>query len=598
MGNSGVRVRSRRKLVSEVVLETRAGLIEVALGRKVPDLLIRNLRLVNVYSGEILDGQEVAVWQGRIAYVGPGGKAGEGTEVVDGQGMYLLPGFIDVHAHADFITSPLALAGEILLTGTTAILTETHDIFMALGANGLDLFLNYTDNIPFRYYVSVPAANPPLPEFEGEEVFTREIVEASLAKRRVLAVGEVTAWGRLMVPEQELLAKIVAAADQGKRIEGHMAGCSYDKLNALTACGFTSCHESITADEALNRLRLGLYVILRHGSIRADLEPLSGLITEHPGLDTSRVMLSPDWFNPSDVLKYGYLNYLVAYAVELGIPAVKAIQMVTINPATYLGLDREIGGIAPGRHADFMLVQDIKHPDPVRVWVGGKLAAADRKLLVDFPQFPATELAAWRKGRIPKSPVQAADFQIKRDAAESIEVPCMHMVKKTITKTVMRTLTVTNGVIELPADLLKISMWSPQAQTWITGFLSGFGANIGGYASSIAHETHMPMVIGSKEEDMALAANRMLEISGGIVLVETGQVIAEIPMLTGGILSNASLRETAAGWAKLNNYLQEKGCPFDDPLFGLGFLSFTGLPYVRITPSGLVDIRNKEVIFS
>ncbi|MHB1406483.1 MAG: adenine deaminase C-terminal domain-containing protein [Desulfitobacteriaceae bacterium] len=580
------------------MLEIRAGLIEVALGRKSPHTIIRNIRLVNVYSGEILDGQEVAVWHGRIAYVGPEARAGEGTEVVDGQGMYLVPGFIDVHGHADFITNPLSLAGEIMLTGTTAILTETHDICMALGANGLEFFLKYTDNIPFRYYVSVPAANPPLPEFEGDEVFTQEIVEVNLAKPRVLAVGEVTAWGRLMVPERDFLAKIVSAAEQGKRIEGHMAGCSYEKLNALTACGFTSCHESITSEEALNRLRLGLYVILRHGSIRADLEPLSRLITENPGLDTSRIMISPDWFNPMDVLKYGYLNYLVAYAVELGIPAVKAIQMVTINPATYLGLDREIGGIAPGRLADFMLVKDLARPDPVRVWVGGKAVAENGKLLIDIPRFPAADLAAWRTGRVPQSPVRAENFQIKRDMVENIEVPCMHMVNKTITKTLMRTLSVTNGLIDLPQDLMKISLWSPQTKSWVTGFLSGFGARMGGYASSVAHETHMPMVVGSNDEDMALAANRMLEIGGGIVIVEAGQVMGEIPMATGGILSNASLRETAAGWAKLNHYLQETGCPFDDPLFGLGFLSFTGLPYVRITPSGIVDIRNKELVFS
>lgn len=583
--------------MSKEVLETRAGLIEVALGRKAPDLLIRNMRLVNVYSGEILDGQEVAVWQGRIAYVGPEGKAGEGTEVVDGKGMYLLPGFIDVHGHADFITNPLSLAQAILPTGTTGMLTDTHDIAGALGIGGVELMLEATHAIPFRYYIAAPSACPPLPEFEGEEVFTREVVEASLGKPRVLAVSEVTAWGRLMVPEPEFLAKIVSAAEHGKRIEGHMAGCSYEKLNALTACGFTSCHESITAEEALNRLRLGLYVILRHGSIRADLEPLSRLVTEHSGLDTSRIMLSPDWFSPMDILKHGYLNYLVTRAVELGIPAIKAVQMVTINPATYLGLDREIGGIAPGRLADFMLVKDIARPDPVKVWVGGRLAAADGRLLMDFPKFPATPLAAWRKGRVPRSPVMAADFAVKRDGADKVEFPIIQMVNKTITKTVMRTLSVTDGLIELPPDLMKISMWSAQAQTWMKGFLGGFGARIGGYASSIAHETHMPMVVGSNDRDMAQAANRMLEIGGGTVLVEEGQVVGEIPMTTGGILSDTGVQETAENWTELNEYLHKKGCPFDDPLFGLGFLGFTGLPYVRITPSGVVDIRHKEVIF-
>jgi len=580
------------------VLDTREGLIKVALGRIFPDLIIRNIQLVNVYSGEILRGQEVAVWQSRIAYVGPDAKIGPSTEVVDGKGLYLLPGFIDAHGHADLISNPLALAKEILPTGTTGMLTDTHDICGALGSKGLKLILDATADIPFRYYLAALAAFPPLPEFEGEDIFTKDVVAAFLANSRVLAISEVTSWGRLMEPEREFVAKLVYAREQGKRIEGHMAGCSYNKLNALISCGFTSCHESITAAEALDRLRLGLYVILRHGSIRADLEPLSEIITKNPHLNTSKLMLSPDWLSPQDVLKCGYLNYLVSEAVKFGIPALKAIQMVTINPATYLGVDNDIGGIAPGRLADMLLVEDLENPLPETVWVGGKVVANKGVLVTEIPMFPEVRLQEWRDGRIPRTPVKPEDFSIKSPGV-TVEIPSIKMMNKTITKSVKLNLPVKNGELDIHGspDLLKLSLWSADKNRWMTGLLTGFGARVGGIVSSVAHETHSPMAVGNNEKDMALAANRMLELGGGIVIVDAGQLVGELPMKSGGILSNADLNEIALGMSKLNAFLQDKGCPWDDPIFGLGFLAFTGLPYVRITPKGIVDIRQKKVIF-
>lgn len=580
------------------MLKTREGLIQAALGRISPELIVRNIQLVNVYSGEILSGQEVAVWQGRIAYVGPDAKSGPSTEVVDGRGMYLVPGMIDIHGHADIMSSPLALAKKILPTGTTGMLTDTQGICGAIGTKGLQLMLEATADIPFRYYLAAPATFPPMTEFEGEDIFPKDIVASFLENPRVLSLAEITAWGRLMIPEREFVEKLICAREQGKCIEGHTAGCSHDKLNALIACGITSCHESITAKEALNRLRLGLYVILRHGSIRADLKPLSEMITGNPFLDTGRVMLSPDWLSPQDVLKHGYLNYLVSEAVRFGIPAVKAIQMVTINPAVYLGLDQEIGGIAPGRWADMFLAKDLDDLLPETVWVGGKVVAHQGELTVDIPKFPEVGLQEWRKGRAPRIPVRAEDFFIQ-STGTAAEIPVIKMVNKTITKPVNITLPLKNGHIDIQGnpDLLKIAMWSPERNAWVTGILTGFGAAVGGVACSIAFDTHYPIVMGNNEQDMAQAANRMLELGGGIVIFDAGQLVGEMAMKTGGIFSNADLEEIAQGMTQLNTYLQGKGCPWDDPLSGMYFLGFTGLPYVRITQKGIVDISQKKVIF-
>jgi adenine deaminase len=274
--------------------------------------------------------------------------------------------------------------------------------------------------------------------------------------------------------------------------------------------------------------------------------------------------------------------------------------MVTINPATYLGLDGDIGGIAPGRFADLQLVEDINKPFPKLVLVDGKIVAQDGIILVDLPQFPSTSILDWRQLRIPRVPVRNSDFNLQVEQQANQQIPCIHMVNKTITKEGSVTLPVHNGLADISPipGLLKISLWSAHKNGWMTGLLTGFGAVIGGIASSLAHELHAPMVVGCNEEDMALAANRMLAIGGGVVIVHHGQVVGELPLVVGGTLSNASVREVAEGWNKLNHYLQEHGCPWDDPLFGLGFLSFTGLPYVRITPSGIVDLRKKKLIFS
>lgn len=241
------------------------------------------------------------------------------------------------------------------------------------------------------------------------------------------------------------------------------------------------------------------------------------------------------------------------------------------------------------------------------VLVGGKKVAQEGKLLVEIPEFPAATLQDWRPERLPKLPVKAVDFDIKVDAQnqssgtdkQMVEIPCIRMINKTITKANTVVLPVHNGLVDISPQpgLLKISLWSAPKGGWLTGLLAGFGAVVGGIAGSMAHELHSPMVVGRSEEDMALAANRMLQIGGGVVIVNHGKVIGEVALTVGGLLSNAGVGEVARGWNELNHYLQEQGCPWDDPLFGLGFLSFTGLPYVRITPTGIVDIRNKAIIF-
>jgi adenine deaminase len=580
----------------------KKGLIQVALGQRKADLYIQNGRLVNVYSGEILEGHNIAICGQRIAYAGPPREMTTlETEVIDAAGAYLLPGYIDPHAHVDFWANPLSLTPHFLTSGTTAVMADPHDLVGAVGLAGLELFIEMTKGLPLKFFFSLPISAPPFPEFEGEDVVPLTVMESYLARDEILALSEVTPWVRLTSADSDLLAKFELGEKWNKSIEGHTTGASFDKLNALVAAGLTSCHEAMTASEARERLRLGLAVMLRHGSIRSDLEALIGLVTEDPAVDTRGVMLTPDWKSPSDVLDHGYMDHLVRLAIELGVPPITAIQMATLNPAAYLRLDREFGGLAPGRRADILLIDDLQQPTPRIVIADGQVVVRNGELTFDLPPLPAsaTEIP-WLPHRIIPASLSPADFTIEATyPTGQATVPTIAIVNKTITQRQDVALPVRDGQICLPADqdILKISLLNRDSSGFVTAFLTGFGAKIGGLAASVAHELHKPMVVGCEEDDMVAALRRVRELGGGMALVHEGQTLAEIPLPIGGLMSAGSLEEIATQMGAMKTILREMGCPLEDPIFTLGFLSFSALPWLRLTPSGLLDVKDREIIW-
>jgi len=583
-------------------VSAKKGLIQVALGQRKADLYIQNGHLVNVYSGEILEGHNVAVGGQHIAYAGPSREMiTPKTEVIDAAGAYLLPGYIDPHAHVDFWANPLALTPHFLTSGTTAVMADPHDIVGAVGLAGLELLLEMTKGLPLKFFFSLPVSSPPFPEFEGEDVVPLAVMESYLARDEILALSEVTPWVRLTSADSDLLAKFELGERWGKSIEGHTTGASFNKLNALVAAGLTSCHEALNAGEARERLRLGLAVMLRHGSIRSDLEALIDLVTEEPKVDTRGVMLTPDWKSPSDVLEHGYMDHLVCVAIELGVPPVTAIQMVTLNPAAYLRLDREFGGLAPGRRADILLVDDLRQPTPRIVIADGRVVVRDGKLTFDLPPLPASAAEIpWLPHRIIPASLSPADFTVEATSSTTqATIPAIAIVNKTITQRQDVTLPVRDGQICLPADqdILKISLLNRDNSGFVTAFLTGFGAKVGGLAASVAHELHKPMVVGCREDDMVAALRRVRELGGGMVLVHERQVLAEIPLPIAGLMSAGSLEDIATQMRAMKAVLREMGCPLEDPVFTLGFLSFSALPWLRLTPSGLLDVKNREILY-
>ncbi len=583
-------------------LENRRALIEVALGKREADLYIRNGSLVNVYSGEILEQHDIAICGRRIAYVGPPtANLNLGAEVIDAGGAYLLPGYIDPHAHVDFFANPLSLTPHLLAHGTTSLMGDPHEAVGALGLEGLEMLVEMTRGLPLKFYFSVPVATPPFPRLEGEPILSHREIELCLVKPETRAISEITSWVRLISCDADLLSKLELAQRYERRIEGHTTGASYQKLDALTSAGLTSCHEAINAREAKQRLRLGLHVMLRHGSIRRDLEALLELVVGETAVDTRRVMLTPDWMDPPAILEHGYLDSLLTIAVEHGVPPLTAVQMATLNPATYLGLDMEIGGIAPGRIADILLVDELNHPTPKLVIADGRIVARDGHTIVDVPPVPPKALQiAWLPHRRLPPTFDVTDFHVQaRASVPELSVPTIAIVDKTITQRHDVTLPVHDGYLELPPsqDVLRIALLNTDLPGFMVGFMTGFGAKVGGLASSLAHEPHRPLVVGCQEEDMVLALQRMRELSGGIVLVQGGKVLAEIPLPIGGLMSMDPLEDLTVQMRSMDQTLRHMGCPLENPIFTVGFLTFSALPWLRLTPRGLWDVKEERIIW-
>lgn len=558
-----------------------------------------NGRIVNVLTGEILSGRGIAIAGDRIAYVGPNtDMIGDNTEIIDCNNSYITPGYVDAHCHMDYLYNPQAFARHVLAMGTTTLLSELTELG-TLSAKGLNYLLNATEGLPVKCFYSLPSTIPPFPEIEGVDFFDISEMEKFKDHPRVLALGEITSWPRIISLDRKILEKIDFANTHGLLIEGHLTGCKTHEINALAAAGTTSCHESITANEAKEKLELGLYVMLRHGSVRSDMEELSRLVTDNPHLNTSRIILTLDWLNPEDMVRYGYMNYLMKSATKYGIDPIRAVQMITINPATYLGLDKDVGSVAPGKKADILIMENLDEGVPNTVIAEGRLAAQDSKLCQDVVPsklfYEDMRLTNW-----PSRKFTDPDFRIPAPggSVEAVVFPVIEIVNNAVTKRMDRQVKVVNGAItpEEKEGILKLSVVGPDSSV-TTGLVYGFGDRIGGLASSLGVYNNKLLIIGSNNHDMAFATNRMLDLDGGIVLVQDGNIISEIPLPIAGTQPKEDIKTFAGQMKQVRRDLEKLGCFLEDPFYTIHFLTMSGLPYLRILPGGILDVVKKEFVF-
>ncbi|MBW1766297.1 MAG: adenine deaminase, partial [Deltaproteobacteria bacterium] len=545
------------------------------------DLYLSNGRVVNVFTGEVLTHSGVAVWEESIAYVGSNtDMIGNDTEVLDCNESYILPGYIDAHCHTDYLNTPRAFAEHVLPMGTTTLLSELT-MAEVLGSKGIDHTLGATEDLPLKFFLSLPSTVPPFPEIEGVDYVPLSEMKKYADHPRILALGEITSWPRITSLDPSILEKMRFALDHGLLIEGHLTGCKHHEINALASAGITSCHESITAQEAKEKLGLGLY-----------------LITDNPHLNTSRIMLTLDVMNPEDLVRYGHANYLIKSATELGIDPIKAVQMVTINPATYLGLDRILGSIAPGRIADILIVDKLEEGVPKMVIANGQIVARSGNLCKGV-MLPQSSNAVLLPDYWPEKRFSPSDFKISapNTASTSVNFPVIKVINKTITKRMDKEVQIKSGEIKaIPEEgILKISIIGRENNV-TSGLLRGFGGDIGGLGTSIGVFNNI-ISLGNNDQDMAIATNRMLDVNGGIVLVKGGKIISEVPLPIAGIQSTHDVKTLARQIETMKSDLKAFGCNLDDPMFTIHFLCMPGLPFIRILPQGILDIVSQKFLF-
>lgn len=575
-----------------------ARLIRGAMGEIKADLIVSGGKFINVYSGEILDGIELAALDGRICYLGASAQhcRGEQTEVLDAGGGYVAPGFIDGHTHIGHYARPFENLQSFLPHGTTSLVASCDELASVFGPRGVKLFLDEVERHPLRVYTLVSMVAPQDPLLCSTAEFTNDEIAVALDDPRVLGMGEIVSWLRLTQCDDEILSRLALASRRGQIVHGHTAGASDRKLCAVAATGISSCHEPIRFADALERLRLGYWTMLREGSLRQDLATtLPELIAS--GVNLQRLILVTDSMTPDDVAERGHMDNVVRRAVALGLSPIQAIQAVTLNPAVYSGIEQDVGGLAPGRFADLLVLDDLTQCQVREVRVAGKRLAARgaSEFAGAAMQLPQELMRSLTVGLA----ITAEVFKIAAPSAKP-NVRVMELVNQTITAERIQAFEAATGFVEasLAADILKVAMFDrhhrgPQVAF---GFLKGLGAKVGAVGLTTNLDENTLMIVGSDDGDMALCANALLEAGGGMAIVHGGQLLEKVEFPCGGIFSLAPWREAGQGLRRLQNRLKEMGSSFDKPMFALNFLPFVTLPALRITARGLVNAKERRIV--
>ena len=574
--------------------ETIGRMVKTALGEGKADLMVLNGYLLNVYTGEIQNNYSVGTKGHKIVYVGedPGYLIGDMTHVIDASGMYIAPGFIDPHTHLDSIFQCGEYARYAVPHGNTTAISEVSMVANAAGREGVNWFISSSRDLPLRIFILAPPMVPPFPEFETSFGFSFDDFKALITKEFVVGVGE-TYWPRIIDLDERAIERYELAQKMGKTREGHAAGARGKKLMAYCASGTSSCHESVTVQEALEKLRLGMGVMIREGYIRRELEAIAPI--KDLDLDMRKVMLCTDLADPHMLIHQGCMDELVRRAISCGFDPITAIQMVTINPADYFCL-RELGGIAPGKVADLLLLSDLHEVIVKKVIKDGEVVAEEGALIEDLPpyDFPVPVSHTFALDN-----VREDDFLIA-SLRDRTKVRVLDIVNETITEEIQVELQ--SQLRNLPAypekDILKMAHIYKNSHNIqrALGFVHGLGIRRGAVATSLIWDTNNILVVGATEKEMAFAVNRLLEHQGGFIVVKDERIVAEFPMPICGIISPMRLEEIAQRMTDVEEGCRILGCTISRPFLTLQTLVFTGLPYLRLTDKGLVDIRKREFV--
>jgi adenine deaminase len=561
----------------------------VSLGEEKADLVISGGDLVNVYSGELLKDYSVAVKGSWIAYLGPDADhtVGPDTMVIDASGKVLIPGFVDGHAHMILYARPDEVLRYAMRGGTTTIITEIMELIYPLGYSGLIEWLDNLQDQPVKVFATVPPSITFSKDAQKRATSLDHLMEI-LRRDDVLGVGE-GFWQEVLRGDTNFSALSAEALRLRKTVEGHAAGCRGERLSAYADLGVSSCHESISAEEVLEKLRLGMCVMIREGSVRRELEAIAK-IKDMP-LDFRRLALVSDGGDPRDLIKNGYMESIVQRAIDVGFDPIVSIQMATLNPAEHFGLDNILGGIAPGKHADLLIIPHLQTIKAETVISKGQIIAQGGELTVK-PRKVSLPL----KG-LEGISVSASDFTVRISGKNSFKVRVIDQVTELVTRETFLELKPQDGELRADPenDLLKVSHISCDGRIF-TGFVKGHGFGSGAMATSCVWETFGITVVGGNKGDMALAVNRISELGGGVVLSVDGQMQAELPLPIGGLMTRLSMEETAQRLDAIQEKAEALGFPYPNAALTLATLTTPAIPFLRISEDGLVDVRSGQVV--
>ncbi|MGE5173718.1 MAG: adenine deaminase [Betaproteobacteria bacterium] len=557
--------------------------IDVARGLKKADLVLKGGRVVNVASGEI-DHADVAIVRDRIAGLG----TYDGKKNVDVSSKFILPGLIDSHVHIESsMLTPAEFARAALPHGTTAVFADPHEIANVLGEKGIRYMLDATESLPLDFYFMLPSCVPATAlETSGAKLAAADLVPF-LKHERVVGLAEMMNYPGVLSGDGEVLKKL--SAFENSRMEGHAPGLTGKDLVAYAGTGISSDHECVSADEAREKVRLGMTIFIREGSSAKDLEALLPAVTP---VNSRFFCFATDDFQASDLIN-GSINLLIKKAVSLGLNPVTAVQMATINPAGHYGLKRK-GAVLPGYDADIVVIDSFENCNVEMVFKNGKLVARNNACIVPC--------AGRRRDSINNTvrirPITRQDIRIK---AKTARARVIELIPDQIeTKCSIMPVTERNGylVSDVERDILKVIVLERHKATGNRGFglMKGLGLKSGALASTVAHDSHNIITVGADDADIFVALSRIQKIRGGLVVVNNEKVVAEMPLPVAGLMSDRPLGDVVRRLERTDRAVKGLGVTVAHPFGTLSFLALPVIPELKLTDKGLVDVKQFKLV--
>jgi len=595
----------------------------IARGLQSAPLVLKNARVVNVFTGQVDPPADIAIAGGRIVGMGPLSGAGRhaehpaepgagqhagrysGQTEVDLGGRWVCPGLIDGHVHLESaMVTPAEFARAVVPRGTTAVVADPHEIANVCGLEGIRFMLRASDALPLAVFLSLPSCVPAAPFDDAGATLAAEDLATLLDEPRMVALGEVMDVPGVLSGDPGLAAKLDLARSAGKVIDGHAPGLSGPDLAAYVLSGAGSDHECTTPDEARERLALGMRLMIREGSAARDLEALLPVVTP---ANSRRCLLVTDDRNAEDLLREGHLDHLIRQAVRAGLDPVTAIQMATLNPAEYFGLDRALirrGALAPGFAADLVVLDDLATFRVDRVYAGGELVAGPgqsqsaAKAGERQGERPGERAGGGLRGTCHVLPVLAADFRVAAGDGPALVIEVLP--GRIVTRQARLSLPVKDGCWQAdPAGgVAKLAVVERHQATGRIGkgFVRGLGLRCGALASSVSHDAHNIVVAGLDDTDMAVAVRAVAEAGGGLAAVRDGRVVEVLPLPIAGLMSDRPLGEVAERLGRLRDLARSWGAPGSlEPFMALAFLTLATVPELKLTTRGLVDVAYGRV---